>query len=294
MSTKIDYTFRINGTKTYDCATYSVTERVLTAMLVSGDVTQVRSDLSSITLIEVLKKDGTVEYSTEVFNKLVGANLRIGFGYNDETKTAFDMIQVSFQKYELEEKMTEIEKKVDSIDAQVNPVVNFNTMPLSEVRKYKISESKDLLKEYLEGHPIASDCHGGVTGTYSITEEKQSLMTSQYTSYKVEQTFNPDAVLKWNETGKTCEVWIEEEFLQLVLEVKYRVEPLVEYQRQYEKTVNECNTKEEVLAVELDYDSVEYVKPSFDVAIVDEPTHDGQADEEINTEEPTVDEVADE
>ena len=270
MSTKIDYTFRINGTKTYDCATYSVTERVLTAMLVSGDVTQVQSDLSSITLIEVLKKDGTVEHSTGVFNKLVGANLRIGFGYNDETKTAFDMIQVSFKKYELEEKMTEIEKKVDSIDAQVNPVVNFNTMPLSEVRKYKISESKDLLKEYLESHPITSDCHGGVTGTYSITEEKQSLMTSQYTSYKVEQTLNPDAVLKWNETGKTCEVWTEEEFLQLVLEVKYRVEPLVEYQRQYEKTVNECNTKEEVLAVELDYDSVEYVKPSFEDQTVNE------------------------
>ena len=126
------------------------------------------------------------------------------------------------------------------------------------------------MKEYLEGHPITSDCHGGVTGTYSITEEKQSLMTSQYTSYKVEQTFNPDAVLKWNETGKTCEVLTEEEFLQLVLEVKYRVEPLVEYQRQYEKTVNECNTKEEVLAVELDYDSVEYVKPSFEDQTVNE------------------------
>ena len=34
--------------------------------------------------------------------------------------------------------------------------------------------------------------------------------------------------------------------------------------------MNECNTKEEVLAVELDYDSVEYVKPSFEDQTVNE------------------------
>lgn len=318
MSTRIDYKFRINGNTVYDCVTYSVTERVMTAMLVSGDVAQVRSDLSNITLIEILNSEDTVEYSTGVFKKLVGANLRIGFGYDDEKQSAFDMIQVTFEKYDLENKMTEMESNMDSlhskmkdlsskiidtnseisgvnskiedinsqienVNAQLNPVIDYGKMSLEELQEYKIQESKDLLKEYLKVHPIVSTCRGGKEGTYSITEEKQSLMTSQYASFKVEQTVNPSVVLKWNETGKSCEEWTEEEFLQLLMEIKYRVEPLVEYQRKYEEKVVGCSSKNDVLAISFNYDYVSYREPEFKIQLDNKDT----TDIEVSTDEET-------
>lgn len=317
MSTRIDYKFRINGNTVYDCATYSVTERVMTAMLVSGDVTQVRFDLSDITLIEILNNENTVEYSTGVFKKLVGANLRIGFGYDDEKQSAFDMIQVTFGKYDLEDKVNEIDSKmkdlglkiadtnskisnfdskisgvdskiesvnsqIENVNAQLNPVVDYNEMSLEEVREYKIQESKNLLKEYLKEHPITSTCHGNKEGTYSITEEKQSLMTSQYTSYKVEKLVNPEATLTWNETGKSCEEWTEEEFLQLIMEIKYRVEPLVEYQRKYEESIAQCTSKEDILAISLNYNCVAYREPEFVIHIDDKNDTEEEAPPENN------------
>lgn len=324
MSTRIDYKFRINGNTVYDCATYSVTGKVMTAMLVSGDVAQVRSDLSNITQIEILNSEDTVEYSTGVFKKLVGVNLRIGFGYDDEKQSAFDMIQVTFEKYDLEDKMTEMESnmqdiyakmnilnssltttdskisdmdskidgvnsKVENVNSQLNPVIDYDKMSLEELQEHKIQESKNLLKEYLNGHPITSTCHGNKEGTYSITEEKQSLMTSQYTSYKVEQLANSDVTLQWNETGKSCEAWTEEEFLQLLMEVKYRVEPLVEYQRKYEEKVIACSSKEDILAISLNYNYVSYRSPDFTISLDNGNVSEGDysqedAGNETNTE----------
>lgn len=264
MSEKSDYVFRINGEKTYDCVTYSTAEKVFTATLVASDVAQVRSDAESITLIEILNKKDQILFSTSTYNKLVSVNLRIGFGYNEETKTPFDLIQIAFEKYELESKVKELDEKVHALDAQLNPVVDFDSMTLEQVKKYKNQESKRILKEYLSTHPLKSSCHGDKTGIYAITEEKQALMMGQYTAYQVEKTLNPQAVLTWNETEKSCEEWTESEFLQLILEIKYRVYPLAEYQRKYEEEINKCSTKDAVLNLKLDYDEVVYTAPTLE------------------------------
>ena len=102
-------------------------------------------------------------------------------------------------------------------------------------KKKKIELSKLMLAEFLENNPIHSTAHGGVEGIYSVSSNKQSLMTSQYITYQIEKTINPNARLTWNETGKSCEEWTEEEFLQLVLEIKSYVSPLVSYQQHIEE-----------------------------------------------------------
>ena len=98
---------------------------------------------------------------------------------------------------------------------------------LDEYKDIKINESKELLALYLEEHPITSTAHNGVPGLYAITEEKQNLMTSNYLTYQIESQLIPNAVLTWNETGKSCEEWKPEEFLQLILEIKNFVKPRI-------------------------------------------------------------------
>ena len=195
----------------------------------------------------------------------------------------------------MDSKIEGVNSQIENVNAQLNPVVDYKEMSLEEVKEYKIQESKDLLKEYLKEHPITSTCHGNKEGTYSITEEKQSLMTSQYTSYKVEQLANPEVTLKWNETGKSCEEWTEEEFLQLIMEIKYRVEPLVEYQRKYEESIAQCTSKEDILAISLNYNYVAYREPEFNIHIGDNTTTDvntgaENADATNPAEEVTIDE----
>ena len=114
-----------------------------------------------------------------------------------------------------------------------------------------------MLADYLSAHPIKSSAHGGVDGLYSVTEEKQALMTSQYISYQAEKTVNPDAKLTWNETGKACEIWTEEEFLRLVVEIKSYVYPLVSHQQHIEEMIASATTLSEIESIVIDYENIQ-------------------------------------
>lgn len=120
----------------------------------------------------------------------------------------------------------------------------------------KIEDTKILLALYLAENPLLSMAHGGEAGLYAVTSEKQALMMSQYMTYQIEKQINPAAVLTWNKTGEVCEVWTEEEFLQLILEIKQYVYPLVSWQQVLEKKIAECTTKEELEAIVINYSEV--------------------------------------
>lgn len=120
----------------------------------------------------------------------------------------------------------------------------------------KIALSKTMLAEFLENNPIHSSAHNGIEGIYSITNEKQTLMMSQYMTYQIEKAVSPNAKLTWNETGKAYEEWTEEEFLQLILEIKAYIYPLVSYQQHIEEAIVECTTQEEMDKIVIDYQSI--------------------------------------
>lgn len=120
----------------------------------------------------------------------------------------------------------------------------------------KISLSKKMLADYLENNPLHSTVHNGIDGIYSVTSEKQSLMMSQYMTYQIAKSVDPSTKLTWNETGKSCEEWSEEEFLQLILEIKAYVYPLVSYQQHIEERIYECSTQDDLNEIEIDYSSV--------------------------------------
>lgn len=124
----------------------------------------------------------------------------------------------------------------------------------------KIALSKTMLSEYLENNPLHSSAHGGLEGIYSVTSEKQNLMMSNYVTYQIEKSVNLNTKLKWNETGKSCTEWTEEEFLQLVLEIKTYVYPLVSYQQQIEEQITSCTNQEELDEIVINYNIVNLEK----------------------------------
>lgn len=117
-------------------------------------------------------------------------------------------------------------------------------LQLETAKKVKITESKSSLKTYLEMYQFSSDCHNNTLAKYSITEEKQVLMATEYINYQVGKTNNEETVLKWNETGKVSEIWTETEFTQLMVEIKNFVAPLVVKQQKYEEQIKSVTTME--------------------------------------------------
>ena len=74
---------------------------------------------------------------------------------------------------------------------------------------------------------------------------------------------NSDAKLRWNEAGKACEEWTENEFLQLILEIKAYVYPLVFYQQRIEEEITKCTTQKELDIIVIDYNAIIRTISSF-------------------------------
>ena len=123
-----------------------------------------------------------------------------------------------------------------------------------EFKKEKIDQSKLNLAEYLEAHPLYSNCHNSTYDYYSVTQEKQNLLTSAYTSYMVLTQAGQNPTLTWNATGKPCEIWEVSEFIQLIAEIQGYVYPLIKKQQLMEVEINNCTKKSELEDVNISFE----------------------------------------
>ena len=135
---------------------------------------------------------------------------------------------------------------------------NFHKEKLEELleinKEIKINESKLLLSQYLESHPLISNCHNNIEAEYTVTTEKQSLIVSNYLTYTVAKTAGLDAKLTWNSSGQECEEWTEEEYTTLILQISEYVKPLVSLQQSYEVEIKACTNQDELNNIIINYE----------------------------------------
>ena len=141
----------------------------------------------------------------------------------------------------------EVPEPVQPTEEQLQEALRLN-------KQQKVYESKRLLATYLEDHPLISNCHGGTDAVYTVTNEKQTLMTSNYMTYTIQKQMGEDPILTWNASGCECEVWTEEEYIALILQVSEYVKPLVSKQQKYEAQINQCTSLEELSLLEIRFD----------------------------------------
>lgn len=161
--------------------------------------------------------------------------------------------EIDEDEYQTLKELLDAGEQPEDPEPEPEPEPETDAETLAWAKKKKIELSKTMLAEYLEQHPITSTAHGGVEGTYAVTEEKQQLMALNYNTYQIKKAAGLEAVLTWNETGEECEVWTEAEFVQLVIEIEAYVKPLVSLQQAFEKAIQTAETLKEVDKVEIIY-----------------------------------------
>lgn len=121
---------------------------------------------------------------------------------------------------------------------------------LNEIKNTKIAKSKTDLKEYLASHPLQ-----WIDGEYySVTEEKQALLTSNLAAYQISSTIGESMELTWNTTGERCKAWTYENLAALSLAIVKYVKPIVSKQQDIEVKIKECKSKNEVDNIEIKYE----------------------------------------
>jgi len=128
-------------------------------------------------------------------------------------------------------------------------LAEIQAVSIEAVKAAKIAESKTQLANYLEAHPITY-----TDGKqYSVTAEKQSLLTSALARNQIATAAGMQTALKWNATGEECTVWEYADLAALALAIAAYVEPLVSQQQAAEVAINACSTVAEVEAIVIAY-----------------------------------------
>lgn len=118
-------------------------------------------------------------------------------------------------------------------------------------KETKIKESKESLSAYLASHPLLwSDGK-----YYSVTSEKQALLTSNLALYQISAAAGTQFKLTWNSTGDECVEWTYENLATLALAIGTYVKPFVSHQQELELDIKACTTMEEVDAIAIIYET---------------------------------------
>ncbi len=145
-----------------------------------------------------------------------------------------------------------IDDKEDRYEIIESGAVPTEEEALGPRKEDKISESKTALSAYLASHPIQwSDGK-----YYSVTTEKQALLTSNLALYQISASAGQPFNLTWNSTGDECVEWTYEELAALALAIGAYVKPFVSRQQELELTIKKCTTQAELDAIEITYDPV--------------------------------------
>lgn len=120
---------------------------------------------------------------------------------------------------------------------------------LSGVKVAAISKSKEALETYLSTHPYTT----ADGKKYSVTTEKQNLLSNEIASYQLATAAGQPYQLKWNTTGEECENYTIEEMTTLALSINAYVKPMVSYQQSKEVAIRNAATIDDVLAIDVDY-----------------------------------------
>ena len=218
-----------NNEQKYNIKAYSISDNIITIQYVDDTTFPKNTNGFKIFNNNTLMEDCS-KFTTKYNTSDIG--YAIMYSSDGSTETEENKLDVYYENYSFEDSMKEI---------------------FESTKAEKITLSKVLLAEFLENNPLFSTCHNKDGEYYSVTSEKQNFMMNQYLTYQVEKDINPNAKITWNASGDSCEEWAEEEFLQLIVEIKKYVQPIVSYQQLLEERIRACTSVEELEAIEINY-----------------------------------------
>lgn len=124
---------------------------------------------------------------------------------------------------------------------------------LAKAKSELIKLSKFNLSEYLENNPLFSTVKYEDGRKYNVTLDKQNLLASNIITYQFAQQQGLEYQLEWNDTGEISEPWSIEELVQLSIEIKNYVSPIVQQQQRIEKAIKGCKTIEELQQIDMTF-----------------------------------------
>lgn len=255
-------------------------------------ITQVYQNLDSLreTYMSRLRELDKIEEDASEARDVVATNdnnIQLAIKKVDGVNTTIEGFTKEMDKQkELVEEHGNTAKKASEDVAQIadrvtalEPITDITALSLDDAKRERIIESEKKLAEFLENNPITSTCHGDAPAQYSITAEKQSYLQSMILIATTAASNNIEYTPSWNAVGQPCTYdWTIPQLQQLAMEIESRVRPIVSQQQSIDRDIRSCETMEELVAIQIEYQLPVAPAPQPIVTPVD-PEEESQEEE---------------
>lgn len=245
--------------------------RGLTAVVLNSDISTVQEAFGNNDNLNVIKEMD--EAGTTAINTYQGFTdmYSIGIATTEEGKTIYTVTlarPVDYQKAinEVRSAQAETSKQVNEVQATLTTLTTDpdpSKMELNGAIEYLAEQSKNELSAYLENHPITSNVHGGVDAKYSITREKQNMLTSMILMTQMAKQAGLEYQPSWNVTNEPCTYdWTVEQLQALAVQIEATVRPLISLQQTIESNIRKADSVENAIAAAVNFEEAVKAKQS--------------------------------
>lgn len=207
--------------------------------------------------------DGKIKYAPDTYVSNDGTICISGFNTNKEMLKDFGYKPIKEIRPENIEGLTLLETYEETeIEIVVTYSVNNTESYLNSLRDQKIYESKENLVNYLATHPLKSTVKDGIERLYTVTQDKQNMLTNTITTYLnssmpyiLTNTEIPENIktIYWNCSGHMYKKWTYEEICKLKDEINEYIRPLISMQQHLEVVLYGLPTQQEIKNLNIDY-----------------------------------------
>ena len=215
----------------------------LTLTVQGNDLSSVTTDFSGITKLEVYQDESLVAQYTNIDSYDEITFLKNEYVAGEQKFT--DALRIHLTKIDIIE-------QIQRIDEQINPVVDIDSMSLSEVKEYKIKQLGDVCRaEIYAGEDV--ELSDGTVKAYTYNADDQANVLSAITlAFAAKQMGFDLEYIPYHANGAECELLDTPSMVSIYMTLQLRLTRLTTKCNMLNCMIRDCNTKEDVLAITWD------------------------------------------
>ena len=197
------------------------------------------------------KPTNIIELNDNKLYVFICLNETYGVYENNEQMNSEEYVEYDYNEFVVNKDSVDVEDIENNPEKylEYTPDPQVDEMTLDEYKLLRQEENKKLLDDFLKKKTVM---YNGKE--YGVSEEDQNEMALNLTQYQVLDSAGQNVSLEWHSKKAKCEIFTQEEFIELISIIKSYVYPYYQKMQDIKSAIFNCKNKFELSTIEIKYE----------------------------------------
>ena len=197
------------------------------------------------------KPTNIIELNDNKLYVFICLNETYGVYENNEQTNSEKYVEYDYNEFVVNKDSVDVEDIENNPEKylEYTPDPQVDEMTLDEYKLLRQEENKKLLDDFLKNKTVM---YNGKE--YGVSEEDQNEMALNFTQYQVLDSAGQNVSLEWHSKKAKCEIFTQEEFIELISIIKSYVYPYYQKMQDIKSAIFNCKNKFELSTIEIKYE----------------------------------------